>query len=158
MAYAQSGPVRLHYEDVGSGDAIIFVHEFGSDSREWEAQLRWFSREYRCIAFNARGYPPSDVPTEASAYGHIPAADDIAAVINHIGTGPAHVVGLSMGAYASLLFGIRYPHLARSLVVAGCGSGAANAHRQSFKQHAEQMAQEFLEKGSAVAANNLGLG
>jgi pimeloyl-ACP methyl ester carboxylesterase len=158
MAYAQSGSVRLHYEDVGSGDTIIFVHEFGSDSREWEAQLRWFSREYRCIAFNARGYPPSDVPTEASAYGHIPAADDIAAVINHIGTGPAHVVGLSMGAYASLLFGIRYPHLARSLVVAGCGSGAANAHRQSFKQHAEQMAQEFLEKGSAVAANNLGLG
>jgi pimeloyl-ACP methyl ester carboxylesterase len=158
MPYAHSGAVRLHYEDVGSGAPIVFVHEFGSDAREWESQLRWFSREYRCIAFNARGYPPSDVPLEASEYGHIHAADDIAAVINHIGASSAHVVGLSMGAYASLVFGIRHPQFARSLVVAGCGSGAADAHRLSFQEHAEQMAQEFLQKGAPVAANNIGSG
>jgi len=158
MPYAQSGTVRLHYEDVGSGDPIVFVHEFGSDAREWECQLRWFSREYRCIAFNARGYPPSDVPIEASEYGHNHAADDIAAVIKHIGADSAHVVGLSMGAYASLLFGIRHPRSARSLVVAGCGSGAADAHRQSFKEYSEKMAQEYLQKGSAVVANDIGSG
>lgn len=158
MPFAQAGAVRLHYEEVGTGEPIIFVHEFGSDAREWETQLRWFSREYRCIAFNARGYPPSDVPTEASAYGHIHAADDIAAVINHIGVANAHVVGLSMGAYASLLFGLRYPEMARSLVIAGCGSGAANAHRESFKVHAEEMARGFLEKGSRDMASEIGLG
>lgn len=158
MPFAQAGAVRLHYEEVGTGDPLIFVHEFGSDAREWETQLRWFSREYRCIAFNARGYPPSDVPTEASAYGHVHAADDIAAVINHIGADTAHVVGLSMGAYASLLFGLRYPKMARSLVIAGCGSGAANAHRESFKTHAEEMARGFLEKGSKDMAREIGLG
>ncbi len=46
---------RLHYEECGKGTPLIFVHEFSGDSRSWEAQLRFFSRRYRCIAFNARG-------------------------------------------------------------------------------------------------------
>jgi pimeloyl-ACP methyl ester carboxylesterase len=54
--------VRLHYEETGSGTPIIFVHEFAGDARSWEPQLRHFSRRYRCVAYNARGYPPSDVP------------------------------------------------------------------------------------------------
>jgi pimeloyl-ACP methyl ester carboxylesterase len=54
--------VKLHYEEVGSGTPIVFVHEFAGDSRSWEAQMRYFGHHYRCIAFNARGYPPSEVP------------------------------------------------------------------------------------------------
>lgn len=157
MPYAQSDSVKLYFEEAGRGYPIVFVHEFGSDLREWEQQLRHFSREYRCIAFNARGYPPSDVPDASESYGHIQAADDIAAVIRHIGADHAHVVGLSMGAYATLMLGIRYPHLARSLVVAGCGSGASHSHRASFKAHAEAMAVQFLTEGSASVAKALGL-
>ena len=54
--------VNLHYEEVGTGTPIVFVHEFAGDCRSWGAQMRYFGRRYRCIAFNARGYPPSDVP------------------------------------------------------------------------------------------------
>src|SRR5580704_9913099 len=102
MPYAQSGTVKLSYEEAGKGAPIVFVHEFGSDLREWETQLRWFSREYRCIAFNARGYTPSDVPEKDSDYSYRHATDDIAAVMRHLGVAKAHVVGLSMGAYAAL--------------------------------------------------------
>lgn len=158
MPYVSSGSVRLYYEEVGKGEPIVFVHEFGSDVREWDMQLRWFSREFRCIAFNARGYSPSDVPASSNDYGHVHAADDIAAVVRGLGLGKAHIVGLSMGAYAALLFGIRHPALARSLVVAGCGSGAALSHRESFKKHAEAMADAFLQKGSAHVAQELGNG
>ena len=56
--------VKLHYEEVGTGTPIVFVHEFAGDCRSWEAQMRYFGRRYRCIAFNARGYPPSDVPDD----------------------------------------------------------------------------------------------
>jgi pimeloyl-ACP methyl ester carboxylesterase len=49
--------VNLYYEESGSGTPIIFVHEFAGDCRSWEPQLRYFSRRYRTIAFNARGYP-----------------------------------------------------------------------------------------------------
>ena len=54
--------VKLHYEEAGTGTPVVFVHEFAGDLRSWEPQLRYFSRRYRCIAYNARGYPPSDVP------------------------------------------------------------------------------------------------
>ena len=56
--------VKLYYEEAGSGAPIVFVHEFGGDHRSWEPQLRHFSRRYRCVAYNARGYPPSDVPQD----------------------------------------------------------------------------------------------
>ena len=54
--------VKLFYEEVGSGIPVVFVHEFAGDCRSWEAQLRHFGKRYRCVAYNARGYPPSDVP------------------------------------------------------------------------------------------------
>jgi pimeloyl-ACP methyl ester carboxylesterase len=69
------------FEESGYGYPIIFIHELVSDIRGWETQIRYFSRGYRCIAYNARGYPPSDVPEDAALYGWEYAVDDIAAVM-----------------------------------------------------------------------------
>ncbi len=77
--------VRLHYEESGRGTPLIFVHEFAGDHRSYEAQFRHFGRRYHAIAFNARGYPPSDVPEAVSAYTQARAADDILAILDHIG-------------------------------------------------------------------------
>ena len=60
--FADADGVKLYCEDTGSGYPIVFVHEFAGDTRSWEPQVRYFSRRYRCITYNARGYPPSDVP------------------------------------------------------------------------------------------------
>lgn len=73
--------IRLHYEESGEGTPLIFVHEFAGDHRSYEAQLRHFGRRYRAVAFNARGYPPSDVPEAVSAYAQARAADDILAIV-----------------------------------------------------------------------------
>lgn len=158
MAYAQAGGVKLYYEETGTGYPIVFVHEFGSDYREWETQVRWFSREYRCITFNARGYPPSDVPTQEDAYGYQHSVEDVAAVMRAAGVAKAHVVGLSMGAYATLLFGLRHPDMASALVVAGCGSGSPKEVRAGFKQQCEANADRFLKAGSPAMADTTGHG
>jgi pimeloyl-ACP methyl ester carboxylesterase len=158
MSYAQSAGVELYFEETGTGHPIIFVHEFGADHREWETQVRRFSRQYRCITFNARGYPPSDVPDKDALYGQDHATDDIAAVLKHLGIDRAHIVGLSMGAFATLHFGLRYPAMASSLVVAGCGSGAPKSEREIFKKQCEATAERFLKEGSAALARSLGLG
>ena len=89
--------VKLHYEESGSGTPIVFVHEFAGDWRTWEPQLRHFSRRYRCIAYNARGYPPSDVPADVERYSQQRARDDILGVLDALGLRRAHVVGNSMG-------------------------------------------------------------
>jgi pimeloyl-ACP methyl ester carboxylesterase len=100
--------IRLHVEEVGEGSPIVFVHEFGGDHRSWEPQLRHFSRRHRCIAFAARGYPPSDVPDDPQAYSQERAVRDIACVMDHCGVDAAHVVGLSMGGFATLHFGLTF--------------------------------------------------
>lgn len=150
--------VKLFYEETGSGIPIVFVHEFAGDYRSWEPQVRRFSREYRCIAFNARGYPPSDVPAQEDRYSQERARDDIRAVLDALRIDKAHVVGLSMGGFATLHFGFAYPERAHSLVVAGCGYGAAPDKRASFIEESEGAAKRFEELGMAKAAAGYALG
>jgi pimeloyl-ACP methyl ester carboxylesterase len=148
--------VKLYYEEGGSGIPVVFVHEFAGDYRSWESQLRHFARGYRCIAYNARGYPPSDVP-DGEHYSQDRARDDIRALLDALKIDQAHIVGLSMGGFAALHFGFTYPQRARSLVVAGCGYGAALNQRQQFAEEAESAARNF-EAGMAKAAEAYALG
>ena len=144
--------VKLFYEETGAGAPIVFVHEFAGDSRSWEAQVRHFGRRYRCITYHARGYPPSDVPDDGEKYSQARARDDIKAVLDALRIDKAHVVGLSMGGFAALHFGFSYPERARSLVVAGCGYGAAPEQRAQFAAETEAVARRFEELGMAKAA------
>jgi len=151
MPYANSQGVKLYYEEAGAGTPIVFVHEFSGDLRSWEAQLRHFSARYRCIAFNARGYPPSEVPASPSQYSHALAVEDIANLMRRLGVARAHVVGCSMGAYSTLQFGLRYPRRALSLTVVGAGAGADPARRPQFLKASAASARRFEEGGLAAA-------
>ncbi len=150
--------VKIYYEETGEGAPVIFVHEYAGDLRSWEPQLRHFSRRYRCIAFNARGYPPSDVPEEVGRYSQDLARDDIKAVLDQLGIDKAHVVGLSMGGFATLHFGLAYPGRARSLVVAGCGYGAEADKRGQFKEEVEKAAHFIDSQGIETFAESYGKG
>jgi pimeloyl-ACP methyl ester carboxylesterase len=150
--------IRLYYEETGTGIPLVFVHEFAGDVRSWERQLRHFGRRYRCIAYNARGYPPSDVPELPDQYAQSRARDDITAVLDALAIGKAHIIGLSMGGFAALHFGFVYPDRARSLVVAGCGYGAVPDQREEFTAETEVMARRFDEFGMAQAAASYALG
>jgi pimeloyl-ACP methyl ester carboxylesterase len=147
------GGVRLYYEETGEGRPLVFVHEFAGDSRSWRPQVQFFARRYRVIAYNARGYPPSDVPDDPAAYSQDQATDDIRGVLDHLGIDRAHVVGLSMGGYATLHFGLRHPERALSLVVAGAGYGSVKADRERFRQDAEHTARKMEEDGMAKSAD-----
>jgi pimeloyl-ACP methyl ester carboxylesterase len=150
--------VKLYYQEVGSGIPIVFVHEFAGDSRSWEAQFRHFGRRYRCIAYNARGFAPSDVPEGVERYSQARARDDIRAVLDGLQIDKAHIVGLSMGGFATLHFGFTYPDRARSLTIGGCGYGTAPDQRRKFIEEAERAAARFEEIGMAEAAEAYALG
>jgi pimeloyl-ACP methyl ester carboxylesterase len=144
--------VRLYYEETGSGAPIVFVHEFAGDIRSWEPQVRYFSRRYRCIAFNARGWPPSDVPPDVASYSQARACDDIRAVLDGLKIAKAHIVGLSMGGFATLHFGLTYPDRACSLLVAGAGYGAERGEREKFRAEATVIAAKLEKEGMAAFA------
>ena len=155
MPYIEAAGARLHVEEHGDGYPIIFVHELGSDLRQWEDQVRYFSRAYRCIAYNARGYPPSDVPEDPIAYGWERSVDDIAAVMNGLGVDHSHVVGLSMGAYAALQFGLRYPQRVSAIVAAAAGSGSSPSGRHAWLRETSILARAFAERGPATIAEKI---
>jgi pimeloyl-ACP methyl ester carboxylesterase len=144
--------VRLYYEETGSGAPIVFVHEFAGDSRSWEPQIRYFSRRYRCIAFNARGWPPSEVPEDVARYSQARACDDIRAVLDNLKIDKAHIVGLSMGGMATLHFGLTYPSRAQSLLVAGAGYGSEPGERKKFRAEAVIIAAKLEKEGMAAFA------
>ena len=148
--------VKLRYEEAGAGAPIVFVHEFAGDLRSWEPQFAHFSRRYRCIAYNARGYPPSDVPEGMERYSQDLARDDVLAVLDGLKIQRAYVVGLSMGGFASLHFGIKYGARALGLVVAGCGYGAHPDQREEFQRSARANAKLMLEEGMAKFAATYG--
>jgi pimeloyl-ACP methyl ester carboxylesterase len=159
MPYATTDDgVRLYFEETGSGSPVIFVHEFAGDLRSFEPQMRHFGKRYRAIAFNARGFPPSDVPEKASSYSQGRAADDILAVLDHIGAAKAHIVGLSMGGFATLHFGIRHHARALSLCIGGCGYGAEPDKREIFRAEAEMIAGSLRKDGMAVFAERYAYG
>jgi pimeloyl-ACP methyl ester carboxylesterase len=157
MSYADANSAKLYVEETGSGYPIVFVHEFAADHREWETQVRYFSRNYRCITYAARGYTPSDVPDDPTAYHYTNFADDIGAVMRHCGVAKAHIVGLSQGAYATLMFGLRHPEMASALVAAGVGSGSPKEQREDFRTQCAAVAKRFLSVGMQVVAEEMGV-
>jgi pimeloyl-ACP methyl ester carboxylesterase len=159
MSYATTDDgVRLYYEETGSGRLVIFVHEFAGDHWSWEPQLRHFGKRYRTVAFNARGFPPSDVPARPSDYSQARATDDIKSILDHLGEERAHIVGLSMGGSATLHFGFRHADRALSLCVGGCGSGAELDKREQFQAQADVMAASILSSGMGALAERYVVG
>ena len=159
MPYALTDDgVKLYYEETGSGRPVILVHEFAGDFRSFEPQMRHFGKRYRALAFNARGFPPSDVPENVAAYSQMRAADDILSVLDHIGAQQAHVVGLSMGGFAVLHFGLRHGNRALSLCVGGCGYGAEPDQREKFRAEADAIAAAIRTEGMTAFAERYAYG
>jgi pimeloyl-ACP methyl ester carboxylesterase len=150
--------VQLYYEEHGEGTPLLFVHEFAGDHRSWDAQVRHFSRRYRCIVYGARGYPPSAVPNDPEAYSQLRAVGDAVAVLDAVGADTAHVIGNSMGGFTTLHLGLRHPERVTALVVGGCGYGAHPDKEPNFREESEAIAVAFETEGSAGVAEWYGVG
>ena len=155
MPYIQSDGARLYYEEAGTGTPLVFAHEFSGDLWSWEKQIQHFSRRYRCIAFNARGYPPSEVPESLSRYSHKHSVDDVATVMRHLKVSKAHIIGCSMGSRTTLDFGLTYPRMALSLTMIGIGSGGDPRDKAAFQRNTESRARLYEEGGLAVVLQGL---
>ena len=157
MPFVTHDDVRLFVEITGDGPPIVFAHESAADHRQWALQVASLSDRYRCISYNARGYPPSDVPARDCDYGYEQAWRDLACIVEQVAGGPAHIVGLSMGAYAGLMLGLHRPELARSLFLAGCGTGSTRVPDDRLRHAMDALATTFETQGSEAGARQIDL-
>ena len=146
--------VEIYYEITGQGFPLVWCHEFGGSYQSWEAQVKFFSRRYQVITYAARGWPPSDVPTDPMAYSQDIVVNDLYLLLRHLNISQAHIGGLSMGGSVTLKFGISHPEMAKSLIVASAGSGSTN--RETFLATGQAMSDRLLSEGMAPVAKDYG--
>jgi pimeloyl-ACP methyl ester carboxylesterase len=137
---------KLYYEVQGSGPPIIFAHELAGTCRSFDLQVAALKPRYQCIAFNARGYPPSDVPASPESFSQDIAAADIGAVLDAVGAKDAHVMGVSMGSAAALQFALDNPKRVRSAILCSIGSGS-DAKPEEYVTNMETMAARVEQNG-----------
>ena len=147
MPLAKLGDVELSYEETGEGFPLVWSHEFGGDSRSWEPQVRYFSRRYRVVTYNHRGYAPSTVPKEARAYSQDILVGDLDRLLRHLGLNQVHLGGCSMGANVARDYAIAHPEMTRSLIMVGAGAGSVD--REQFLAGQATTAERLDREGMA---------
>ena len=160
MPYFTHQGVKLHYLDEGEGPALFFLHEFGGDARTWAQQVTAFSQQAntprRCIVLSARGYLPSDVPADPTAYSWENNRDDAIGLMDHLGLQQVDLIGLSMGAYIALMITLHVPDRIRSTVCASVGAGAHPPFRAAFIDDALASA-EYIRATGVMPAREMAL-
>ena len=133
LEYYQNDPLKLAYEREGAGPVVIFMHGIGGNRTNWDEQQSGLSDRFCTVAWDARGYGESDDPVETLEFSDF--ADDLNALLDHLGVRSAHLVGLSMGGMIAQDYYGRHAHRVATLTLADTSRGfgaAREADRQDF--------------------------
>jgi pimeloyl-ACP methyl ester carboxylesterase len=142
----QAGGVELHYEAVGTGDAVLLLHGGGLDGRMWDPQMESLGRRHRIVRCDLPGHGKSPVPPNSFCHGEV-----LHDLLNDLGVERAHVVGLSGGAIAGLHLAIEHPEMVRTLVLVAPGLEGWD-WSQEFIDRMVTMITAAHEQGPEVAA------
>lgn len=120
MTPAASGTVavpgaEIYYETFGSGPAVVFAHGLGGNHLSWWQQVPAFAGRFTCVTFAHRGFAPSSCATNPPDPADYPG--DLAALLDHLAIGRAHLVGQSMGGWTAIYFALAHPQRVRSLTL-----------------------------------------
>lgn len=149
--YCRVQGADLYVEDVGSGPLLVFMHGFSFDSRMWQQQMDFFARDYRVLAYDARGFGLSSLPGDQPWS----ALDDLSAVLDEVAADPAILVAHSMAAIAACDFCRQYPERIKALVLV---SPSAADYRWPEAFMAQWAAYQDLAAVDMDAARNAWLG
>jgi 3-oxoadipate enol-lactonase len=115
--YAKVNGTTLYYEVTGEGTPIIFLHGFTCDHRNWNPQVKYFSKKYKVITFDARGHGKSSMP-DTIPYRSV---DDLATLMDFLKIEKAVIVGHSMGGNPAFFYALEHPEKVLGLVLAEGG-------------------------------------
>jgi pimeloyl-ACP methyl ester carboxylesterase len=128
-----------HFEERGSGSAVVFMHGAVMDRTMFEPQLADLSDEFRAIAVNHR----ARTERWEGPYDLWDLADDLREFLDSLGVERAVVAGMSMGGYAALRFALRYPERTRGIIMIGSTALPNTPQEQvDFSKEFEKVADE----------------
>ena len=143
----------IHYEQAGSGPSVALIHSLGASAHMWKQQIEALKDKYSLIVIDCRGHGQSSANGEARV---VDAAQDLKAVLDHLGVTGCHLVGIGMGGAAALHFNMHWPAMIHSIVLADCAAkpveGSADLVTATREAIAYISMQEF---GTQYAAEHL---
>jgi 3-oxoadipate enol-lactonase len=142
--------IRMRYEDVGEGPAVLLVHAFPLGGAMWRHQIEALRDRYRVIVPDLRGFGGTDAPP--GNYSMDQQADDLAALLEYLGLSKVALVGLSMGGYIGFAFWRRHQDKVAALVLADTRAGADNAEGKAGREANARLAEE---QGAAAIAEKM---
>lgn len=141
---------RLYYEVKGTGHPLLLVHAGVADSRMWEAQFEEFSKAYKVIHFDLRGFGRSNMPS-----GSFSNHEDIKALLDFLGIESVYLLGISFGGLIALDFTLAYPEYIKALVLGAPSVSGASPSERVRQFWAQEDA--LLEKDDLDGATELNL-
>ena len=150
MKTAMINGIDIAYRDEGTGSPMLLIHAFPLHSAIWELQIAAFSPHHRVIAPDLRGLGASARGSGAASLDQH--ADDLAALLDHLGIENATVVGLSLGGYISFALWRRHRERVAALILADTRAGADS---EEGKQGREKNAQLTEEHGPGAIADQM---
>jgi pimeloyl-ACP methyl ester carboxylesterase len=145
VGLADVNGVKLHYEIVGDGASLVLVHSGITDSRSWEPQLAAFTKQYRVLRYDMRGFGHSDI-----AHGTYSNVDDLVSLMAALGMGSAVLLGVSMAGTMVLDTALQHPELIKALILVGSGI-SGREHSAEYHQMMDEMDELLAEKGLDAA-------
>src|SRR5215469_5427157 len=110
------GNGKLYYESAGTGHALVLIHGGQMDSRMWDEQFALFSKSYRVIRYDFRGFGKSPAATAPFA-----GEDDLAALLKFLGVQKAYILGLSLGGRVAIDFALAHPEMTAGIIAVAPG-------------------------------------
>lgn len=114
--FAEVNSTKLFYEIKGEGQPLVLIHSGGFDRRIWDGQFETFSRQYKVIRYDVRGYGKSLPPTKPYSE-----QEDLYALLKFLNIRKTHVIGLSLGGRIAIDFAIIHPEMVKTLIAVAPG-------------------------------------
>ena len=114
--YLEANGVRLHYVSEGDGPLMLFLHGFPECWYSWRHQIREFSKDYKVVALDLRGYNKSDKPEAVSDYALPELIADVADTIWALGYQKCILVGHDWGGAIAWAFAYAHPDMLEKLI------------------------------------------
>ena len=154
MPHLDVNGVKIYYEVHGEGPPLVLCHGLSGDTQAWVNQLPAFSQRYQVVTWDARGHGRSDSPADPAAYGLSQFAEDLRALLDHLGIEQTCLAGHSMGGGVATRFAVTYPQRVKALLIIDSFTGSGLPTPAGVRAMREKSIELALTQGMDAVADH----
>src|SRR3954454_12108988 len=133
----------IHYIKEGDGPAVVLIHSLGASVQMWRDTITALKDRYTLIACDARGHGQSSAKGECTVAS---AAQDLNAVLSHLGVSKCSLVGISTGVPVALTLNVALPGRVSGLILVSAAATSLPGSKERVEATAEAIAYVSMEE------------